>query len=209
MNWIAYNQTILTEQTVSLEFSDSHEVVAKYIDYIWRFVHPDFENDSIPQDNEELKKYISNIALKNKEKALLIAHEEIVNERKSLINLPVVVLSKNKIHIELQNKIKKNLPFFQNSNLYDSLINEDKIIKGIEIQLSKITNYSKLFSNVVQCLNPKATRNVFEINVQKFLKELSVAHLISLPESPTMDNISKAFFKQERSSVGEIISHLS
>lgn len=209
MEWIKYNQSNLTENAINLEFENESLLGAKKIDGLWKVILDDLDLDFISQDPFDLKNDIDKFCHEKKEQELYNFYEDVVAQRKELMKLPVISLAKSRLDVELQNHINKHIKYFDDSSLLDGLNKELSFLKGLENQLSKIPSYSKLFAEVVKGLNPKATRNVFEINVQKFLKDLSISHLIALPENPSMPQISKAFFKQERGSVSEIISHLN
>lgn len=209
MEWIKYIQTNLSENSISLEFEDESLVAVKKIEGLWKIVLPDLDLDFMTQDSFELKKQIHKFCETKKNQELSDVYEEVVSQRKELMKMPVLSLSKSRLDLELQNHINQNIKYFDDSVFLEGLNKELSFLKGLESQLTKLPSYSKLFAEVVKGLNPKATRNVFEINVQKFLKELSISNLIILPENPSMPQISKAFFKQERSSVLEIISHLN
>jgi hypothetical protein len=210
MKFIDFQSIKIQENTIVALFNYGSENIAKKIDHVWRVVHPDLDATKISQDEEELKIYFENICLDLKEKELQLFHKEIVFLKEEILNSPVLEIKKNNLISSLNDKIKKGLSYsLNNPNWQEKFNTENKFILGVESQLSKTETYSKLFSQVFKGLNPKATRNVFETNLQMFFQNLKIKNLLKLPASPAMDNVSKAFFRKSQSSVDEIISDLS
>lgn len=208
MKWIYFKSLNQQEVTVSALLDSEAEVVAKKIDNIWRITTPDLEPQRTPQSDEDLLDFLNPLIINLQDLEFQALLDKIQNLRFELLMTPVVNLLKSDVWVEYQKLVKIGLKY-TTTKWEDNFNKEQSFLTGVESQLSKVDSYSKIFSQVFKGLNPKSTRNVFEVNLQMFLKDLKVKNLITLPSNVAMDNISKAFFRKSQTSVEELISDLS
>lgn len=208
MNYLGYKSVKSTETTVYLILDNDSLVVARLSDEKWRSTHEDFSVTS--KNLEEIKSEIHHQAVQLQDQDLQKLFTQLESLKEEILQTPAFVLAKQGTLNTLQEYINLGLDSSENSAQWsESFKQEQKQFNKINEELSKLPNYHKLFQQVFRSLNPKATRNVFEVNTKLFLSDLLVKDLSSLPEVESVDYISKAFFRKEQDSVQSIIADLA